>query len=74
MSERSDPPSPSPSAMEDRLASCHCRLNFHNRFAREGEIGEETLVLGTVILEQSMISPPSPVGPSSEAVVNKASG
>ena len=78
MSERSDPPSPS--AMEDRLALCHCRLNFHNRFAstqghnKEGEIGEETLVLGTVILEQSMISPSSPVGPSSEAVVNKASG
>jgi len=40
-----------------------CRLNFHNRFAREGEIGEETLVHGTVIPEQSMISQSSPVGP-----------
>ena len=52
MPERSDPPS----AMVDRLALCHCRLNFHNRFARVGEIGEETLVLETVIPEQSMIS------------------
>jgi hypothetical protein len=51
-----------------------CRLNFHNRFARKGEIGEETLVLETVISEQSMISQSLPVGPSSEAVVNKASG
>ena len=51
-----------------------CRLNFHNRFAREGEIGEETLVLETVIPEQLMISQSSPLGPSGEAVVNKGSG
>jgi hypothetical protein len=37
-------------------------------------MGEETLVLETVIPKQLMVSQSSPVGPSSEAVVNKASG